>query len=90
MISFSIVLMMAAVLFPLLFRMLAVLNEGKKDVAAYRLLYEQIENAAGLDEWGGRRVVRGNIEYAFSFHDVSEEAKKACVHYEEKTLCIEK
>ncbi|MBM7713798.1 type II secretion system GspH family protein [Siminovitchia sp. FSL H7-0308] len=87
-VSFSFLLLVASLLFPLLFRMIDVLSEGKKELTAYRLLYEQVEESIWLNDWENRRLIRENIEYVFSFHDVQEK-KKACVTYESKTVCME-
>lgn len=87
-ISFGLLLLVTSLLFPLLFRMLDTLNDGKKELAAYRLLYEQVEESVQLNEWRNRRMIRGNIEYIFTFQDFQGK-KKACVSYEGKTACME-
>lgn len=87
-ISFSLLLLVASMLFPLLFCMLDALNEGKKELAAYRLLYEQVEESVRLNDWRDRRMISRNIEYEFTFQDLRGK-KKACVSYEGKTACME-
>ncbi|MCM3111447.1 hypothetical protein [Lederbergia lenta] len=89
MLSLSFMILLSITLFPLLFNMLHQLNEEKKELTAYRLLYEHMEKQIKWKE-GGResRTIR-NIDYELTLKEGREGDWIACVYYEEREHCLQ-
>ncbi|HEY4554778.1 MAG TPA: competence type IV pilus minor pilin ComGE [Bacillaceae bacterium] len=88
--AFAILLVVAASLLPLMFRMLAGLQEEKKEMTAARLLYEHVEKAKvhGLGESEERTIIR-NVQYELTYEAGEGGKERACVRYENKQSCLE-
>lgn len=69
--------------------MLHQLNEERKELTGYRLLYEHMEKQMKRNEGGyGQRSIR-NIEYELTLEERAEGGWIACVYYEEQQNCIQ-
>ena len=87
--SFSLILLLASSMFPFMFKILGNLNEGKKEMIAYRLLYEHVEMHIPSGEINrDERMVR-NVHYELSLERNSRGMWEACVFYEEKEKCMD-
>lgn len=88
-ISFGLILLIATSLFPLMFKMLLNIQEGKKEMMAYRLLYEHVEKQAALGLPGNGQTIWKNIEFTMNLEMNRHGVWHACVAYEKKKHCIE-
>lgn len=82
--SFSIILILSLTLFPMFFQMINKLQDEKKEMVAYRLIYEALVPLENLND--PVKVVRKNRGIVY---EVIISQEKACVHYEEQIKCIE-
>lgn len=84
MLSFSFIVLVVLTLLPLMFRILINLDDGKKEMTAYRILYEYVEQSILSGEMNNaERSIRG-VQYTLSF----EGRWKACVEFENEKKCV--
>lgn len=88
-ISLSFFLVITSSFFPLMSNMLAHLKEGKKEMSAYRLLYEHVEYQVARGTMDNGQVRWQNITYELFLENKKEGDWKACARYEGRTVCIE-
>ncbi|MBS4194647.1 hypothetical protein [Lederbergia citri] len=87
--SFAVAIFICAFLFPLLFKMLFHLYDGKREMIANRLLYEHIEQHFPIENSSKEiRVIR-NVEYELTIERNGDDFWKACVKYDEHQKCYE-
>ncbi|MCR2820382.1 type II secretion system protein [Lederbergia panacisoli] len=87
--SLSIAIIICVLLFPLLFKMLLHLHEGKKDMIANRLLYEHIEQHLPLVFSSEEiRTIR-ETQYDLSIAIYGDNHWRACVEYDGRKKCFE-
>ncbi|VEF47810.1 DNA transport platform protein [Bacillus freudenreichii] len=88
-ISLSFILLISSSFFPVMSNMLAHLKEGKKEMTAYRLMYEHVEREVMSGTMGKGQVNWKNITYEFFIEENKKGDWKACARYEKKTLCVD-
>ncbi|MBS4176354.1 type II secretion system GspH family protein [Lederbergia citrea] len=88
-IALGLMFLLCASLFPLMIHMLSNLQEGKKELVAFRLLYEHVEQQKPIEEKTSENRISRNIHYQLLMEKVGVEKWKACVTYEDQKKCIE-
>ncbi|MBS4217162.1 hypothetical protein KHA96_02405 [Bacillus sp. FJAT-49711] len=87
--SFSIVILICLLLFPLLFKILLNLNDGKQDMIANRLLYEHIEQQLPITRESIEIRTLRDTQYELSIAKNNDDRWRACVKYVERKQCYE-
>lgn len=87
--SFSLIFLVAAFLIPLLINMLSNVHEEKKEMVAYRLLYEQVEKQTFLGQNGSRKAHWNGVEFNMTVEWKQNGRWHACVAYEGEEYCIQ-
>lgn len=88
MLSVSVIFLLCLFLFPLVFTMLTKLDENKKELIAYRLLYEHVEQYREGESSAITIKKNRGVEYEVSIEKNEDGSRKACVYYEEHQKCI--
>ncbi len=88
-ISFSLIVLIAASFFPLMFRMLSHLHEVKDEMRAYRMLYEYVEEAVVFGDFERKERTWNGIDYEYFISTNEQGERKLCVAYENKQRCVE-
>lgn len=88
-VSFGLVLMVAATFFPLMSNMLHQINESKKEMNAYRLMYEQTEKLQDLEALGSDKLTWLQTEFTIIMEKTQKGDWIVCAQYEEKSHCVE-
>lgn len=82
--SLSFILLLCGTLFPIMFGMMNKLEDEKKEMTSYRILFEYVEGYPYMElPFKTIRTNRG-IEY-----EVLIENGRACVEYEKNKKCVE-
>ncbi|MCJ8006819.1 hypothetical protein ACFFF5_01130 [Lederbergia wuyishanensis] len=87
--SLSIAIIICVLLFPLLFKMLLNLIDGKNDLIASRLLYEHVEQQLPIKAPSYEIRTFRNIQYELSIEKNANDFWRACVKYAERQICHE-
>ena len=69
--------------------MLTHLKEGKKEMTAYRLMYEHAEKHSKGGAMGEARIMLHDTVFDLNIEENERGDWKVCVEYEEKTHCID-
>ncbi len=88
-VSLSLLLLVTSSFFPLMTNMLAHLKEGKKEMTAYRLMYEHAEKHSKGGAMGKSSIMLHDTVFDLNIEENERGDWKVCVEYEEKTHCID-
>lgn len=69
--------------------MLSHLSEEKKELIAYRVLYEYVEQSTSLGELAVKKRIIRDVHYELMMEEMDGGHWKACVTYEEQTKCVD-
>ena len=87
--SLSFLLLLCVTLFPFMMKLLFNLSEGKKEMVAYRLLYEYVEAQSDIEDVAAMIKISRDVRYELYLEKNIGGEMKACVMYEEQQKCIE-
>lgn len=88
-VSLGLILFVSSSFIPLMANMLLHINEGKKEVIAYRLMHEHVEKQAAVGTPGNARIVLHDTVFDLYIEENHKGEWKVCANYEEKTICVD-
>lgn len=88
-VALGLLLLVTSSFFPLMSNMLGHLKEGKKEMTAYRLMYEHAERHAAGGTMGSARIILHDTVFDLNIEENEKGDWKVCVGYEEKTHCVD-
>lgn len=87
-VSLSVILMIVAIFFPLMFLVIQKQEEGKQDVTAASVLYEKIEEYLIKDKMTDQVFIIEGIQYLIRLSYLDDYSWKVCVNYAYKQKCV--